>query len=150
MIELTDITNTVNLQFAIVGYEFPDCKDNWCLLKVIVQQNSNRFEKTDPALEIADLQRLYNWFEDLSKSRLPSHAELWFTEPCFSLAFIANRNQKVTISIKLSCELKPDFCFDDLYELHDDWTIVFELTKSNLIAILENLKQWMVKFPPRK
>ncbi|TSJ92154.1 hypothetical protein FPQ14_02585 [Gilliamella apicola] len=150
MIELTDITNTINLQFAVVGYEFPDSKDNWCLLKVIVQQNNNRFEKTDPALEIADLHTLYNWFDDLSKSQLPSHAELWFTEPCLSFAFIANKNQKVTISIKLSGELKPDFCFDEPYELHNDWTIVFELTKPNLKAILENIKQWIVKFPHRK
>lgn len=150
MIELTDITNTINFQFAIVGYEFPDSKDNWCLLKVIVQQNNNRFEKTDPALEIADLHTLYNWFDDLSKSRLPSHAELWFTDPCFSLAFIASKNQKVTISIKLSGELKPDFCFDDPYELHNDGTIVFQLAESNFIAILENLKQWIEKYPPRK
>lgn len=149
MIELTDITNTVNLQFGIVGYEFPDSKDDWCLLKVIVQQSGNRFEKTDPALEIADLHTLYNWFNDLSKSRLPSDAKLDFTEPCFSLAFISYKNQMVTISITLSCELKPDFCFDASYDLQNDWTIAFELSKYNLVRILENLKQWIEKYPSR-
>lgn len=149
MIELTDITKTVNLQFDIVGYEFPDSKDNWCLLKVIVQQSGNRFEKTDPALEIADLRTLYNWFNDLSKSQLPSDAKLRFTEPCFSLAFISYKNQIVTISITLSCELEPDFCLDAPYELQDNWTIFFELSKDNLATILEHLKQWIVKFPYR-
>ena len=149
MIELTDITKTVNLQFDIVGYEFPDSKDNWCLLKVIVQQSGNRFEKNDPALEIADLRTLYNWFNDLSKSQLPSDAKLRFTEPCFSLAFISYKNQIVTISITLSCELEPDFCLDAPYELQDNWTIFFELSKDNLATILEHLKQWIVKFPYR-
>ena len=149
MIELTDITKTVNLQFNIVGYEFPDSKDDWCLLKVIVQQSGNRFEKTDPALEIADLRTLYNWFNDLSKSQLPSDAKLRFTEPCFSLAFISYKNQIVTISITLSCELEPDFCLDAPYELQDNWTIFFELSKDNLATILEHLKQWIVKFPYR-
>ncbi|MCX8649990.1 hypothetical protein J3U21_06320 [Gilliamella sp. B2776] len=79
MIELIDITNTVNLQFDIVGCEFPDSKDNWYLLKVFVQQDSNRFEKTDSVIEIADLHKLYNWFNDLSKNRLPSEAQLCFT-----------------------------------------------------------------------
>jgi hypothetical protein len=149
MIELTDITKTVNLQFDIIGYEFPDSKDDWCLLKVIVQQSGNRFEKTDPALEIADLHTLYNWFNDLSKSKLPSDAKLWFTESCFSLAFISYKNQIVTISITLSCELEPDFCLDAHYELQDNWTIVFELSKDNLATILKHLKQWIVKFPYR-
>lgn len=149
MIELTDITNTVNLQFDIVGYEFPDSKDDWCLLKVIVQQSGNRFEKTDPALEIADLHTLYNWFNDLSKGQLPSNAKLWFTEPCFSLAFISYKNQKVTISITLSCELEPDFCLDVPYELQDNWTIFFELSKYNLAMIVKHLNQWIITFPYR-
>ncbi|OCF91939.1 hypothetical protein A9G17_01830 [Gilliamella sp. wkB7] len=149
MIELTDITKTVNLQFNIVGYEFPNSKDDWCLLKVIVQQSGNRFEKTDPALEIADLRTLYNWFNDLSKSQLPSDAKLRFTEPCFSLAFISYKNQIVTISITLSCELEPDFCLDAPYELQDNWTIFFKLSKDNLATILKHLKQWIVKFPYR-
>ncbi len=150
MIELIDITNTVNLQFDIAGCEFPDSKDNWYLLKVFVQQGSNRFEKTDSVIEIADLHKLYNWFNDLSKNRLPSEAQLCFTEPYFSLAFISYKNQVVTISITLNYEFEPDFCFEFSDELQNSWTMVFELSKYNLVTILENLKQWIVKSPHRK
>lgn len=119
MIKLADITNMINLQLDIVGYEFSENEYNWCLRKVIVQKSGNQFEKNDPSLEITDLYKLYDWFNDLSKGRLPRDAEFRFTEPCFSLAFISYKNQIVIISIMLNYGFEPNFCFNYHYKLQD-------------------------------
>ncbi len=93
MIELNNIENNVRLKCDIVGYEFPDnLEDNWCILRVEVKQENQTFVRVDPALETTELVELYEWFESISKNRLPQYAQLTFTEPCISIEFLACKN----------------------------------------------------------
>ncbi|WP_294965169.1 hypothetical protein [uncultured Gilliamella sp.] len=151
MIVLQNVGNTVNLQLDIIGYQFPNYSDNWCLLKIIVQHHNKRFEKIDPALEVSDLYKIYRWFNALAKGCLPFDSVLCFTEPCLELSFISynNENEIVRISITLNCEIKPDFALDDPDNLIEDWTLYFDLSKNTFESILKNIDQWIQDYPLR-
>lgn len=149
MIVLLNINHNVELQLDIVGYQFPDISDNWCLLKVTVLHNHHLFEKVDPALEVPDLYKLYHWFNALAQGRLPTYAELNFTEPCLSLNFISYHDEIVRISITLNCEIMPDFALDDSTHLIKDWTLFFDLSKNTFELILKSIQQWIQDYPKR-
>ena len=150
MLELSNVENKVHLKCQISGYQFPDSKrDDWCLLKLEVKQGEQYFERTDPAIETTELEHLYDWLKCLSERRLPRFASLSFTEPCISFNFLACTDDSVRISINLSHELKPDFELNQLGFSNNDWKIVFNLSKENILTILENIRQTLELFPER-
>lgn len=150
MITLQNVNNNVDLQLDVIGYQFPDSSDNWCLLKVKVLHNHHLFEKVDPALEVTDLYKLYDWFNALAQGCLPTYSGLYFTEPCLELSFISYHNEIVRISITLNCEIKPDFALDSPDNLSEDWRLYFDLSKNNFESILKNIEQWIQDYPSRR
>jgi hypothetical protein len=150
MFELKNIEKKVSLDCSVEGYQFPDSpKDDWCLLKVILQHNGSTFEKVDPALETEELVRMYQWFECLSKNMLPRFACLSFTEPCIDFEFLAYNEGIVRMSIGLSNELKPSFELEQLRSKSNEWSIVFELDDSNFSRILKGIDAAIKKYPTR-
>lgn len=158
MIKLTSHRDNIHFECNIVGYQFPDTADEWCLLRIKVIQNDRIFEKIDPALETMDLPELHNWFNALANNTLPSTSQLWFTEPCISFDFNGYRNGLVYISINLSHELKPDFMFDDQigFDTKDEdnqyqpATLQFALAPDDFTAILHYLSAAIEQYPKRK
>ena len=150
MFELNNIENKVSINCSVAGYQFPDNpKDDWCLLKVLVQHNGAVFEKIDPALETQELVRMYQWFECLSKNMLPRFACLSFTEPCIGFEFLAYNKGIVRISIGLGHELKPPFELEQLRSKSSEWNIVFELDESDFNRILTGIDTAIKKYPTR-
>ncbi len=153
MIEFCDDENDIKLKFNIVRYQFPELEvgldANWCLLKIEVTQDNNRFQKIDPALETHDLTLIYDWFKCLSEDRLPRYAHLQFIEPCISFKFLARSNDTIRIAIILDFELKPNFDLVQFQTKFSDWSIIFELTDVDFQEILSGLEQIIKKYPIR-
>ena len=149
MFSLKSKDHAVELMLDILGYEFPDLADDWCLLKVTVRQDDDLFEKTDPALEASDFCRLYAWFNALADRRLPSSSHLRFTEPCLELAFVSCIDNVVRIAVILNCELKPDFTQKHPYISKDDWRLLFDLDENDFSQILSAIQKWIENYPSR-
>lgn len=150
MIELKNIEDQIAFKCGVKGYQFPEIqKDDWCLLVIEVRQSNQVFTKTDPAIDAKELLAIYEWFKCLSEKKLPRYAELTFTEPCISFQFLAYRNEKVRIAIRLSHELEPDFEILQFRSESSNWTIVFELDGSNFSEILSGLESAIILFPAR-
>ena len=150
MLELINVEKKVQLRLDAVGYQFPeDPHDDWCLIKLHVQQGAKIFKKTDPALEATELVRLLSWFECLAENRLPRFSELAFTEPCIGFSFLAYHEGTVRISIELDFELKPDFELEQFGCSHSEWCIVFELTPSDFDNAIRGLTEAIKRHPIR-
>ena len=150
MIELTNIENKVSFICEIIGYEFPDIPDNdGCLLRVRIKEGDNFFEVVDPALEATELIYIFEWFQSLSKNRLPRYAHLTFTEPCISFNYLSIKDDIIKISVELSHELKPDFKLDQFGFYDFEWDIVFELSSVDFKQILKSINTTILKYPRR-
>ena len=150
MFELSNVENNVQIECKITGYQFPaNTKDDWCLLKVAVRQDTEYFELIDPAIESSELKNLHTWFTCLAERRLPRFASLNFTEPCISFDFLAYSNDIVRISINLSHELKPEFKLKQFGLTDNNWNIVFDLDVYEISKILNGIRQTLDLFPER-
>lgn len=150
MIKLKNNDTNIKLKCGIAGYQFPDDhEDNWCLLKIEVQQDEQIFEATDAALYATELTELYEWFQCLSENRLPTYAHLSFFEPCISFKFLSCKEKSIEISVLLDDELKPDFALKQSESDNTDWNIVFKLSEQDFEKILEGIKTTIKHFPVR-
>ena len=142
MINLYNTESNTSFKCYIVDYENP--KENWCLLKIRVEQDGKVFEAIDPAIETTELPNLLNWFRCLSERKLPEYARLTFTEPCIGFEFLNNKNGTVRISIVLSHELRPKLMNDE-----EDYKIIFDLDDKDFENILYGITNTIAKFPIR-
>ena len=150
MIKLKNIDGKVNLSIEVKGYQFPESeKDDWCLLKVLVEQGNNSVELLDPAIETTELVQLLLWFSRLAEGRLPRYAHLTFTEPCISFNFLSFKDDVIRISVTLSHELKPDFPLVQFGRESSEWCIVFELSENQFKNIRNGIKSTLKRYPIR-
>ena len=150
MLNLTNIDNKVQLGLSITGYEFPEQPgDNWLMIMVTVAQAEKVFESADPALQTTDLVDLHDWFECLSSNRLPRYSRLTFIEPCLEFEFLAREESTVRIAIKLNHELKPAFNLEQFGRASENWSIVFNIGKSEFSGILKSLSLAIQQYPIR-
>lgn len=150
MFELKNVERKIVVSLDVVGYQFPkDNKDNWCLLKVIIEQENKRCELVDPAIETTELVKLLHWFTDLSEGRLPSYAHLTFIEPCISFQFLAFKDGVVRIAIRISHELKPDFEINQFGRSSADWSVICEINQAVFNTVLSGIKATLESFPVR-
>jgi hypothetical protein len=151
MFKLKNIEGKIDLTLEVVGYQFPDSdEDDWCNLKVTVEQEKERCELVDPALETTELVQLLLWFSSLSECRLPRYAHLTFTELCISFEFLAFKDDVVRIAIHLSHELKPEILMKQLGSKSEDWCVIFELGSENFSNIRNGMKSALERCPIRE
>lgn len=147
MIPFENKSEGIFLSLSVEGYQFPECNDDWCNIKLHLNTPAGEFLKVDPALESEELQELLNWFDDLQFRRLPKFAHLCFTEPVISFEFLAVKADTVRVAIHLSHEFKPSFLAGSQIEPKD---YLFDLSKENLIQITTNLRQAIENYPSRE
>lgn len=158
MLKFVSNLDKIHFECEIVGYQFPEIADEWCLLRIKVIYNDHVFEKIDPALETVDLPKLYRWFSALADNTLPYSSHVYFTEPCINFSFSGARNGLVYISVELACELKPDFNTEpyhgpdaqDEESQHQAFIMPFALTPDDLKATLGYLEQAIKQYPRRR
>jgi len=140
----------IKLSISVEGYEFPDSmEDDWCQIKISVNQDGRQYESVDPALEAGELGNIYNWFECLSNANLPEFANLTFTEPCLGFQFLSYKNGVIRIAVELDHELKPKFKLRQFASKQTDWRIVFELEIHDFGTLLNELRKTINEFPVR-
>lgn len=150
MLKATSVGGGVELQCSVVGYQFPESpRDDWCLVKVELEQGAESFEKQDPALEAPDLLTVRDWFDCLSAHRLPRRAHLGFIEPCLAFEYISRNEQGVRFGLRLGAELTPPFPLRQFGEPTTDWRIVFELSATALCTVVAELDTAIARFPRR-
>lgn len=150
MFKLKNVEGNIDFSLEVIGYQFPDSKkDDWCFLKVKIDQGDNRCELVDPALETTELVQLLRWFSSLAEGRLPRYSCLTFTEPCLSFDFLAFNDGVVRISINLSHELKPPFKIKQFRAMSEDWNVVIELRANDFANIRGGIKSALEKYPVR-
>ena len=150
MIKLNNIEKDIELQLAVMGYQFPnDPEDNWCLINTTVTQGNERFEVTDPALETTEIIKILEWFKCLSLHKLPRFNKLSFTEPCLEFEFLACHNSKIRIAINLSHEMKPHFKINQFKRKINDWNIIFELSTDDFKSVIMDLEATLMQYPNR-
>jgi len=137
----------ISLSLSVEGYQFPECNDDWCNVRLYLNTPAGEFLKVDPALETEELQELLKWFEDLQFRRLPKSAHLCFTEPVISFEFLSIKADIIRVAIHLSHEFKPSFLVDGQIDSKD---YIFDLSKESLIKITINLRQIIEQFPSRE
>jgi hypothetical protein len=74
------------VEMKITNYQFPQIVDgdydsNWLNVYLNVKSKIGHWETIDPSLTTWDLQRLINWFENLSNNFEPEYLEVVFLEP---------------------------------------------------------------------
>ena len=150
MLELKNVEGNVKFNCEVIGYQFPASKkDDWCLLKVAIEQAGDHCELIDPAIETTELEQLYNWFSCLAEKTLPRYAHLTFTEPCISFEFLAYRNGLVRMAVHLGHELTPNFKLKQFRSEVSEWVIIFELAEIQFKDILEGIQATLSKYPVR-
>lgn len=150
MITLKNIEERIDLEIEVVGYQFPEIEDDdWCFLRLRIQQDSDNIELIDPAIETTELIDLFSWFSCLSEGRLPEYAHLDFVEPCISFKFLSFKEGVVRISINLSHELKPDFPMKQFGYEENEWSIAFDLEEEQLKSICSGIKKTLDQYPIR-
>ncbi|WP_428243529.1 WapI family immunity protein [Gynuella sp.] len=150
MFRLKNVEGKIDFSLEVIGYQFPERKeDDWCLLKVKIDQGEDRCELVDPALETTELVQLLRWFSSLAEGQLPRYSCLTFIEPCLKFNFLAFNDGAVRIAINLSHELKPPFKMEQFIAKSEDWNIVIELHANDFANIDGGIKMALEKYPVR-
>lgn len=154
LFHLTNPLNDISISCHLADYQFPHLENytdgNWLNIQLVVNHRQKRFEKIDPALQVQDFQRMYDWFEALHQRKLPRYATLVFMEPCLAFSFLAQDLKKVCISVNLKHELKPKFWLKQSgFWFGLDWQVQFDVSAGEFEQILHNLQTAMAHYPVR-
>ncbi|PFN19764.1 WapI family immunity protein [Bacillus cereus] len=134
----------VSLQLDVVKYEFENahiaCDRNWLMVKAKLSEENKVFETMDPFLQTSDLQDMRKWFQSLPN---PTYNELGFIEPNLVFEFIGEKGGEFHIIIRLSLELKPSWCKQEVYEFS------IGITRDDKDHIIRSLEEQQRKYPTR-
>jgi len=169
MIELKCEPNDLTLNLTISG--FTDESGDWIELQVGITQGKNLFSKTGSWLEAKDIWTISEWFNALSKNRLPKSASISFQKPNLSFNYLDSSYAGVVITVKIEPEEGLDFkprqfhphCFEngnttfemllehggyDPYEYKNE--LIFEITADKFKDILDSLNVATSKYAPNR
>jgi len=166
MIEIRYEPNDLTFKLSTSGFAHKD--EEWLELHVEVTQGKNRYSETGSWLEARDIWTIANWFNALSKNRLPKSGSLSFMEPNININFIATSERGVMISVELEAEFEMNFMvqqfhpglfvdgksFKDIlkgggYDPYDYGNeLIFEIKSDEFPNIIHSLKEAGLKYPP--
>lgn len=150
MFTLTNIENQITVSCNVIDYEFPDDRtDNWCVVKTEVKQGERSFKVTRALFETEELVNIFNWFDALSRGRLPAVAMLTFIEPYIRFQFLSYRDGVVQIGIWLEEQLKPDFKIKQFKMKKREWCIICDLDQEIFGELLKTIGDSVEHFPVR-
>lgn len=150
MLDVTNIDRNVRVRCEVTAYQFPrSAADDWCMVRVAIEQGPDSFDRSDPALEAGDITKVRDWFGALAEDRLPRYAHLTFIEPCLSFRFLARESGGVRIALDLAAELRPPFPLVQLSRASKEWSIVALLAPDRLAAVAAACDEASRRFPVR-
>lgn len=151
VLDASNVDHTIHRQCHVIGYEFPESStEDWCLVRVRIDQGAEHFEAIAAALEAGDLLRIRDWFLCLADDRLPRWASIPFTEPCLGFAFVAADEDGICLAVKLAHRLQPSFPIHQFELSSDEWNVVFELPRERIRAIVADVDAAVSEYPTRR
>lgn len=134
----------ISLHLEVVNYQYADAKDecdrNWLRVKAKLSEENKVFETMDPFLQTSDLQYMIKWFQALPN---PTYNELAFMEPNLEFEFMGEKEEEFHLVIRLSLELKPEWCKEEEYEFS------ISITQEDRENMIRSIEEQQRKFPKR-
>ncbi len=139
------------VELKITNYQFPDNQDgdwdgNWLNIYLKVDSKVGKWQTIDPSLTTWEVQKIIDWFDQLSADKEPEFRLMTFTEPNLSFELLnePTENNKL-IRIKFDLECRPKSATDD-----KEYFVDISAEKDELITIKERLNDELTKYPERK
>lgn len=152
-------TNKQHVEIESLGYQFPDADElakrakeqnphmddktiaqmgiydlNWLNIRIKVVTPDLKWEKTDPALDTSDLEKLADWFKTRRSKKI------WFTEPCLEIERLTKKGNLYQF----------DFTFAyNFSSPKGPITVRIEATKDQVDRFVVGLRNELKKFPFR-
>jgi hypothetical protein len=139
-----------SLELKITNYQFPENNDgdwdsNWLNIYINVVSKFGNWQTIDPSLLTWELQRLINWFMDLSENKKSLESEEDFVEPNLKFTLRNSPTDPIKlIRINFSYESRPKSAADD-----QEYYIEIKADKVELIRISSELQNELSKYPKR-
>lgn len=140
-----------SVELKITDYQFPkivdgDYDSNWLNIYLNVKSKVGHWQTIDPSLTTWDMQRLINWFDNLSNNIEPEYLEIAFLEPnlCFELLDRFNSQIK-TIRIIFDYESKPKSASEE-----KEYFVDIIADNDELKRIKLDLEKELENYPERK
>lgn len=140
-----------SVELKITNYQFPEIVDgdydsNWLNIYLNVKSKVGHWQTIDPSLTTWDMQRLINWFDNLSKDFEPEYLEIAFLEPnlCFELLDRFNSQIK-TIRIIFDYESKAKSASEE-----KEYFVDIIVDNDELKRIKLDLEKELENYPERK
>ncbi|MES2240162.1 MAG: hypothetical protein V4497_07870 [Bacteroidota bacterium] len=140
-----------SVELKITNYQFPkivdgDYDSNWLNIYLNVKSKVGHWQTIDPSLTTWDMQRLINWFDNLSNNIELEYLEIVFLEPnlCFELHNSFNSQIKA-IRIIFDSESKPKSAIEE-----KEYFVDILANNSELKRIKLDLEKELENYPERK
>jgi hypothetical protein len=144
------------VEIEITGYQFPEITvaeslsaDNWLNIALNVKSNFGNWSTVYPSMTTADVEKLINWFDKLSKNINPGRTFLSFIEPnLFFELFNEFDSDKKMIRINFDLEFRPPYI--TLIDFDKEYFVDIRPNNLELKKIAIELKKELDKYPDRK
>ena len=146
----TGIDNQI-VEMKITNYQFPQIVDgdydsNWLNVYLNVKSKIGHWETIDPSLTTWDMQRLINWFENLSNNFEPEYLEVVFLEPNLTFELHNSFDSEIkNIRIIFDSESRPKSAIE-----RKEYFVDIVANNNELKRIQLDLKKELDNYPERK
>jgi hypothetical protein len=140
-------SNGNSFQLKIVGYEFPDIKDdyydsNWLMIQIDVTSNENTWRATFPALITFEVEELADWLSSIDSIK-DDPGSRGFIEPCLDFQFSTRPDELQFLNVFCMNEMSPNGQPGNTSEIE------FPVSEINLSQAAKDLRLELQKFPQR-
>lgn len=134
-----------SLQLDIVGYEFPNLRDNWLLVSIHAKLKAGEWSATAPAIDTTEVEHLIRWLESIRRGEATKDRML-FTEPNLEFELCLVTTQRLRIYFEL--EMRLNWAKEKLLYKHDLWFEI-DLNLDTLDYMISDLTEQLARFPTR-
>ncbi|MBL8076992.1 MAG: hypothetical protein JNM55_03445 [Anaerolineales bacterium] len=140
-------SNGSSFQLKIIGYEFPDIKDdyddsNWLMIQIDVTSNENAWHANFPALTTFEVEELANWLSSIDSIK-DDPGRRGFIELCLDFQFSTRTDGQQFLNVFCMNEMSPNGQPGNIFETK------FPVSEINLSQAAKDLRLELQKFPQR-
>lgn len=140
-------SNGNSFKLEIVGYEFPNIKDdyydsNWLMIQIDVISSQGIWNATFPALLTFEVEQLVNWLNS-SDSIKNNPQGCGFIEPCLDFQFTSKADGQLFLNIQFGNEMSPNWAPSNEFEIE------FPVSDIDLSQAAKDLRLELENFPQR-
>jgi hypothetical protein len=140
-------SNGNSFQLKIIGYEFPDIKDDyydssWLMIQIDVVSSQDTWSAIFSSLNTFEVEELVNWLSSIDSIKNDPGSR-GFIEPCLDFQFSINADGQQFLNVFCMNEMSPNA------EQGNTSKIEFTVSEINLTQAAKELRLELQKFPQR-